>query len=245
MQVPRGPCNSNNRYNHNFEGKFCWCDKAYDPENNADMVQCAACDDWFHDSCIKSRYAVCLLPSLFLITMLLCSCHFFCGMMIQVDIPESTQYSCFICDNCMEKLHHIFKFYPEVFVGTSATTDEMKDSSSSPGTCIRKARSSSTASAEGEEEVYKKTVGFTRGKWHSVICFCEECKKLYKECFCPWIFEEPDSPVDQSTRSEATGAAASAASASDSSIAAATADDIGAEENKFAPTILEQQAISL
>lgn len=58
--TPRCPCNSGNHYNHNFAGRFCWCDRPYDPVHNAKMVQCAACEDWFHDTCIKQRFSVCV-----------------------------------------------------------------------------------------------------------------------------------------------------------------------------------------
>ena len=59
--APRCPCNSGNHYNHNYIGRFCWCDRSYDPVHNAKMVQCAACEDWFHESCIKRRFSVCSL----------------------------------------------------------------------------------------------------------------------------------------------------------------------------------------
>ncbi|KAG0343485.1 hypothetical protein BG004_005279 [Podila humilis] len=42
-----------NQYNHNYLGRFCWCDIQYDPtkEENT-MLQCVVCEDWFHDTCI-------------------------------------------------------------------------------------------------------------------------------------------------------------------------------------------------
>lgn len=43
-----------NRYNHNFEGKFCFCDKPYNEETDI-MYQCLmpGCgEDWYHDVCI-------------------------------------------------------------------------------------------------------------------------------------------------------------------------------------------------
>lgn len=45
-----------NTYNHNFEGLFCSCNKEYDPDSNAVMLQCVLgteCnEDWYHDHCI-------------------------------------------------------------------------------------------------------------------------------------------------------------------------------------------------
>ncbi|RKP12542.1 hypothetical protein BJ684DRAFT_20930 [Piptocephalis cylindrospora] len=45
-----------NRYNHNAQGLFCWCNETYDPEVEASpMYQCIVCEDWFHDRCIKEE----------------------------------------------------------------------------------------------------------------------------------------------------------------------------------------------
>ncbi|KAI8048093.1 hypothetical protein BDF22DRAFT_704326 [Syncephalis plumigaleata] len=42
-----------NRYDHNYLGRFCRCDKEYNPDIEAGtMYQCAVCEDWFHDQCI-------------------------------------------------------------------------------------------------------------------------------------------------------------------------------------------------
>ena len=38
--------NVENVYDHNMEGKYCYCDKEEDDESN--MVQCFFCEDWFH-----------------------------------------------------------------------------------------------------------------------------------------------------------------------------------------------------
>lgn len=54
--------NQDNKYNHNFVNKFCWCDAEYGSENddNNTMFQCILCEDWFHDTCIKQSES---LPS--------------------------------------------------------------------------------------------------------------------------------------------------------------------------------------
>ncbi|KAK7206263.1 hypothetical protein BZA70DRAFT_309969 [Myxozyma melibiosi] len=48
---------SSNRYDHNFKGRFCSCDSAYDPETErGTMYQCLLGDvcneDWYHEECI-------------------------------------------------------------------------------------------------------------------------------------------------------------------------------------------------
>ncbi|EGG12423.1 uncharacterized protein MELLADRAFT_70616 [Melampsora larici-populina 98AG31] len=44
-----------NKYDHNFNGEFCICErgKKYDPETETeDMYQCLSCEDWRHASCL-------------------------------------------------------------------------------------------------------------------------------------------------------------------------------------------------
>jgi Putative zinc finger in N-recognin (UBR box) len=38
-------------YSHNFAGRYCRCDRGFDPKLG-DMSQCAMCEDWFHSSCL-------------------------------------------------------------------------------------------------------------------------------------------------------------------------------------------------
>jgi len=44
--------NRNNRYNHNFRGRYCHCDGIYDEQKDV-MVQCVLCQDWFHERCMQ------------------------------------------------------------------------------------------------------------------------------------------------------------------------------------------------
>ncbi|KAI9334455.1 hypothetical protein BD770DRAFT_432272 [Pilaira anomala] len=66
--------NDKNKYNHNFEGRYCRCDQHYDPEKEeGTMYQCVACEDWFHENCIG-------------------------------DIPDSVDdFECYICRDCSKK----------------------------------------------------------------------------------------------------------------------------------------------
>ena len=36
--------------NHNFDGKYCFCDAEYSGDQV--MYQCLICEDWFHDKCL-------------------------------------------------------------------------------------------------------------------------------------------------------------------------------------------------
>ncbi|GAA6049601.1 hypothetical protein JCM3770_005029 [Rhodotorula araucariae] len=44
-----------NRYDANFQGRFCFCErgKNYDPQTETDdMLQCLVCEDWLHAACV-------------------------------------------------------------------------------------------------------------------------------------------------------------------------------------------------
>ncbi|KAH0791201.1 putative E3 ubiquitin-protein ligase UBR7 isoform X1 [Histomonas meleagridis] len=50
MFEPKTTENPRNHYNHNFNEKWCYCDK---PDDRTEpMVQCICCDDWYHHTCI-------------------------------------------------------------------------------------------------------------------------------------------------------------------------------------------------
>lgn len=54
-QTKKLPSNDLNKYNHNFKGKYCICDKKYPPDESysgpelqSEMWQCIVCEDWYH-----------------------------------------------------------------------------------------------------------------------------------------------------------------------------------------------------
>ncbi|CAD6893452.1 unnamed protein product [Tilletia controversa] len=53
-EPPHAVENEENRYDHNFVGEFCYCErgKTYNPhEEKETMFQCLICEDWLHESC--------------------------------------------------------------------------------------------------------------------------------------------------------------------------------------------------
>ncbi|KAI9566108.1 hypothetical protein HD554DRAFT_2221741 [Boletus coccyginus] len=48
--------NGANQYGQNFRALFCRCASPYDPKTEREtMIQCLACEDWFHESCLHLR----------------------------------------------------------------------------------------------------------------------------------------------------------------------------------------------
>ncbi|TFK50451.1 hypothetical protein OE88DRAFT_257164 [Heliocybe sulcata] len=50
------PPNEGNKYGQNFQGVFCRCGRRYDAKKEREtMIQCVACEDWLHESCLNLR----------------------------------------------------------------------------------------------------------------------------------------------------------------------------------------------
>ena len=78
--------NPGNVYNHNFKGKYCFCDQEYDDNaEDGSMVQCYACEDWFHDKCIKN----------------VCSNIFYMWYLLLTQGLEEGSFETFICKTCV------------------------------------------------------------------------------------------------------------------------------------------------
>ncbi|KZV83530.1 hypothetical protein EXIGLDRAFT_625540 [Exidia glandulosa HHB12029] len=53
------PPNISNKYGQNFQNVFCRCGRLYDAKTEREtMIQCLACEDWFHESCLNLRERV-------------------------------------------------------------------------------------------------------------------------------------------------------------------------------------------
>ncbi|XP_066282360.1 putative E3 ubiquitin-protein ligase UBR7 [Branchiostoma lanceolatum] len=61
LDPSKAPINPDNKYNHNFHGLYCICDRPYpdpDDEIEDEMIQCVVCEDWYH-----GRHLSCSPPS--------------------------------------------------------------------------------------------------------------------------------------------------------------------------------------
>ena len=77
--------NEDNKYNHNFIGKYCICEQPYpNPEGeDREMVQCIICEDWYHDDCLESSF------------------------------PDNEDYAEMICKNCMQNNQFLSYYHTE------------------------------------------------------------------------------------------------------------------------------------
>jgi len=89
--------NLKNKYNHNFDGLYCRCNK---PDDGTQiMIQCVMCEDWFHKSCIK------LEPN--------------------ETIPEEDTPCDYVCNNCTTGSEYL-SFYSHLLLGATDLPSEIK-----------------------------------------------------------------------------------------------------------------------
>ncbi|XP_074602705.1 putative E3 ubiquitin-protein ligase UBR7 [Brevipalpus obovatus] len=204
-KVPKNKCNlfpdksatnPYNKYNHNFSGLYCTCERPYpDPENTADtcMYQCIACEDWFHDYHLNS------------------------------EIPEDKGFAEMICGQCMGKLDFLWYYHTDSKIDESESTGKELQSSTS-GDDVKTENEqgasqvdlpkddpsvnddkmsdpvSSTTSSQCKLDELKnqfsvrvrKGATFWRDGWRSSLCKCSPCRQNYIALDCAFICEEED-----------------------------------------------------
>ena len=103
--------NENNKYNHNFSGRYCTCNKRYPPDDaddsaeaNDEMWQCIVCEDWYHTKHLGAK-----------------------------ELP--TKFDELICGNCVGKLEFV-QYYKGIDKNLEGIN---RDSTPSSSTKITKA----------------------------------------------------------------------------------------------------------
>lgn len=166
--------NSENKYNQNFAGLYCRCHRPYpDAENqeNDDMIQCVACEDWLHS----------LRP---------------CGTS-NAKSPPSEGYGEMICGNCMTKNDFLADYSG---LSVIAVEDENPDDSTlldvsslngsaaathvdeAPAKKIKLSEDACTRPKLGNSNYIKGTPIFWKSAlWRNELCKCAACLKLYKD----------------------------------------------------------------
>ncbi|EXX76356.1 hypothetical protein RirG_033840 [Rhizophagus irregularis DAOM 197198w] len=115
----RNTVNEHNKYDHNYEGRFCWCNVDYDPEKeDNNMLQCVLCEDWFHENCISGEKQG--------------------GK--RFSLPDLEAFEEYLCHKCLDKYsflkpylnsHMFFSGQYNKDQRVNAISDENKDSKSS------------------------------------------------------------------------------------------------------------------
>ncbi|CAG8770560.1 16485_t:CDS:10, partial [Dentiscutata erythropus] len=186
--------NENNLYNHNFEGRFCWCKVDYDPEREeANMHQCVLCEDWFHENCINGEKQ---------------------GEK-NFSLPDLDNFEEYICRTCTSK-HSFLKpyknshmFFSGQTIRKNEGTREIDNDKKSKNDQFQVETSASTNKRKlgDEQEIDSKTTALSKKakggdmcklerwepvkdnidvdlfciqSWRDELCRCSKCMYLYK-----------------------------------------------------------------
>ncbi|XP_026209738.1 putative E3 ubiquitin-protein ligase UBR7 [Anabas testudineus] len=205
--------NVRNRYNHNFSGCYCVCDRPYpDDQDNDEMIQCVICEDWFH-----SRHLGCTVVE-----------------------PEELQEM--VCEACMNKAPFLWTYaanfgvppvikvsHPEgeeVEVDVEEggekedTSEPIQSGDKDPSTSAEHTKQEVSASRSllckrtHEEMTGKATTkavtcklvelqaqrpeGLRKGavfwpySWRSELCTCTSCKRIYVAAEVQFLMDQSD-----------------------------------------------------
>ncbi|XP_048829833.1 putative E3 ubiquitin-protein ligase UBR7 [Brienomyrus brachyistius] len=208
--------NSNNKYNHNFFGLYCTCDRPYpDPEDQVpdEMIQCIVCEDWFHGR------------------------HLGCTLAECVELQEM------VCEVCMNKAPFLWNYADhiaeppvtkvspskeEVEVKVDDSDDKTEDSAGPhPSTSRGLEEKVPTDRLSGCKRTHEqmveppcsaaeqcklermKTQGVCRPRvgavfwpyvWRSQLCTCISCKRAYVATGLPFLLDESDTVLAYENR---------------------------------------------
>ncbi|KNE56008.1 hypothetical protein AMAG_01852 [Allomyces macrogynus ATCC 38327] len=171
-----GHANEENRYNHNFERRYCSCDTEYDPDQEQGvMYQCLVCQDWFHDHCLS-------------------------------NMPDADAFSDLICQGCVRDHAFLARLEPLDEVRNAAidvvTTDTTPASSAAADTTAVAATTAGTATAlvclSGHGNPAERSTGdlpqplYLPDEWRKHMCQCTECTEFAKSKKMPYLLAEEE-----------------------------------------------------
>lgn len=166
LDPSKDPINPENKYNHNFDGLYCICERPYpDPDDtlNDEMLQCIVCEDWYH-----SKHLEC-----------------------EKGIPADDAYDEMICAGCMRQNEFLWIYASKyaVFETTEVSSDKKEESvdiEKLPEGCTMPQNNLSNRAAT------KGSCFWTEG-WRSALCVCETCKELYRKKNVMFLLDPTDS----------------------------------------------------
>lgn len=181
-QQKKPALNEKNKYNHNFHGKYCTCDKKYPPdehddssESNDEMWQCIVCEDWYHTKHLNAK-----------------------------ELP--TKFDELICGQCVDKLDFIHH-YKNLNIETicESDTNDSQTENKDPVSGISISSSNSAAKngdqtqcvleklkKENQAETLKGPMFWSDCGWRAKLCRCQKCLDMYKAKECEYLLDEKD-----------------------------------------------------
>ncbi|KAJ3373906.1 putative E3 ubiquitin-protein ligase ubr7 [Allomyces arbusculus] len=180
-----GHVNTENRYNHNFERRYCSCDTEYDPDQEQGiMYQCLVCQDWFHDRCLP-------------------------------NMPDADAFSDLICQGCVRDHACLARLEPLDVVRNSPadvvtantkpvsatpnmTPDNAVDVDASVGAATAAGSAATLLRLSGHGDLAEtSTIDVSRplylpDEWRKRMCQCAECAEFAKSQKMPFLLAEEE-----------------------------------------------------
>lgn len=207
--------NVRNRYNHNFNGCYCTCDRPFpdtDDQNGDEMIQCVICEDWFHSTHLGCTVAepdgleemvceACMNKAPFLWTY---AAHFAAPPVtsnghpaeeeeeVEVEVEaENSEDSQSGDENPSTSDEHTKQ--KEVASRSSPRKRTHEEMSDSPGKATTKTRECKLKElqAEGRERLRQGAV-FWPYSWRSELCTCTSCKRTYVAAEVQFLMDQSD-----------------------------------------------------
>jgi E3 ubiquitin-protein ligase UBR7 len=175
--------NNRNRYNQNFSGTYCTCNRPYPDEEDPIedvMIQCIVCENWYHSRHLAEGKTT----------------------------PDASSYSEMICDGCMDE----HKFLQD-YVGLAVETLDPEESRNDTTLNVTSLDDSAVAANEDESESKRiklsddacsrpkvvinegeKSVKATFWKegWRQSLCQCPKCTKMYEDAGVDYLIDTED-----------------------------------------------------
>ncbi|XP_003383846.1 PREDICTED: putative E3 ubiquitin-protein ligase UBR7 [Amphimedon queenslandica] len=227
----KDPLNSENIYNHNFNGLYCTCNRPYpdlDDEVEDEMIQCSVCEDWYH-----TRHLGLHPPNSFEETV--CDkCMSRLSFLYHYKIHSVSSEEPFVhqetLDACTSTTHHIESEKTETHTAktesdsiipngkeaepkTLSTDSPPLKSDPVPGPTNEsqsQLRETETCVLEKRKTLSSSSSNFSgpgyfTSQWRSELCSCSSCKKMYKELSVEFLLDTLDSITSYETRAKSTG----------------------------------------
>ena len=184
--------NTENKYNHNFQGLYCCCNRPYpdhtselnasnelnnssnandnatlNNDDSGDMLQCTVCEDWFHSNHLEGR----------------------------VNLPlNDDDYEEMICHSCMSKNGFLWQYQGYICMKSDGKSKDTSDTNiidvtGEPSEKINTIEVENQTCAldmlkdknkDLKLEKLDQTCFFMKG-WRDALCKCEKCLNLYKQ----------------------------------------------------------------
>lgn len=179
----KDPVNELNKYNHNFVGNYCTCNRPY-PEteednegtesNSEEMSQCTICEDWFHTNHLNGSE----------------------------NLPENQEYEELICQECMKNNQFLWNYQGYIATKsiskvnraeTEVEVEALNVSGIEPETTEANKCFIKNQRLKEKNENYENQACYFLNGWREALCKCIECLELYKSNKIEFITDIKDS----------------------------------------------------